>query len=279
MRALLAMVVLVAAPIAAVAQDAAPKPRFEVASIRPFTPRPGPAGIPPPQNPEHLVISATLRSLIQRAYRLENYELIGPDSLTTVWSLAANAVPGTTQEQANLMLQSLLEERFHLTFHHEMKEFKVYNLVAAKGGVKLKESIPTDGCSMGATSVAGKTCGPRSEQFGIARAASSEGRGIIMTSPTGLMAGKNADMGLLARVVRQQAGEIVLDKTGLAGTYDLRMEFAAVDLRTQRPADQDSPLPSIFDALQKQLGLNLDPAKTMIEVMVIDHVDAMPTDN
>ena len=100
-----------------------------------------------------------------------------------------------------------------------------------------------------------------------------------MTSPKGLMASKNADMASFARALRTQAGELVLDKTGLSGKYDLRMEFAAVDLRTQRPAEPDSPLPSIFDALQQQLGLKLDPAKTMIEVMVIDHVDAMPTDN
>jgi uncharacterized protein (TIGR03435 family) len=273
------MVSIVAAAGSAVAQDATPKPKFEVASIRPFVPKPGSAGIAPPQNPEHLAMSTALRSLILRAYGLETYQLLGPGSLAAVWSVAANAAPGTTQAQQNLMLQSLLEERFHLTFHHEMKELKVYNLVAAKGGVKLKESIPTDGCSMGATSVAGKTCGPRSEHFGIASAASSEGRGEIFTSPTGLMAGKNVRMDLLARVASQQAGEIVLDKTGLVGTYDFRLEFAAIDLRTNRPADQESPLPSIFDAFQQQLGLKLEPAKTMVEVMMIDHVDAMPTDN
>ena len=279
MRLVFEMVSIVAAAGSAVAQDATPKPKFEVASIRPSVQRPGSRGIPPPQNPEHLATTMALRSLILRAHGMETYQLLGPDSLATVWTVAANATPGTTQALQNLMLQSLLEERFHLTFHHEMKEFKVYNLVAAKGGVKLKDSIPTDGCSMGATSVAGKTCGPRSEQFGIARAASTEGRGEIFTSPTGLMAGKNAEMGLLARVIRQQTGEIVLDKTGLPGTFDFRMEFATVDLRTQRPADQDSPPPSVFDALQQQLGLKLEQAKTMIEVMVIDHVDTMPTDN
>jgi uncharacterized protein (TIGR03435 family) len=272
--------VAVAASGLAVGQDAAPKPRFEVASIRPFNAEAGfRRGLPAPQNPEHLVISAALRSLIQRAYRLENYQVLGPGSIEIIWDVAANAAPGTTQEQANLMLQSLLEERFHLTFHHEMKEFKVYNLVPAKGGVKLKESISTDGCSMGATSVAGKTCGPRSEQFGIARAAGSEGRGTIFTSPSGLLAGKNADMALLAREIRQQVGEIVTDKTGLSGGYDLRMQCSLTNQLTHKPFDDDSPLPSIFDALQQQLGLKLDPAKTMIEVMVIDHVDAMPTDN
>ena len=99
-----------------------------------------------------------------------------------------------------------------------------------------------------------------------------------MTSPTGLMAGKNIRMDLLARVAGQQTGEIVLDKTGLAGTYDFRMEFSAVDLRTHLPAVEDSPRPSIFEALQQQLGFRLELVKTMIEVLVIDRVEK-PTEN
>jgi uncharacterized protein (TIGR03435 family) len=241
-------------------------------------PRPGSAGIAPPQNPEHLVISSSLRFFIQRAYGIEDYQIGGPGSLGTVWSITANAAPGTTQEQANLMLQSLLEERFHLTFHHEMKEFKAYNLVIAKGGLKLKESIPTDGCSMGATSVAGKNCGPVSENFGIAKA-SGEGKGMMMTSPQGLSAARNLGMPDFASVLRRQAGEIVIDKTGLSGEYDFRLQYSTIDLRSGLPFNDDSPLPTIFDALQQQLGLKLDPTKTMVGMMVIDHVDATPTDN
>lgn len=161
MRALSVMVGIVVAARLTVAQDPAPKPKFEVAAIRPFVPKPGSAGVAPPLNPDHFNISAALRFLIQRAYGLEDYQIVGPGSLGTVWTIAAKGAPGT-EEQAKLMLQSLLEERFHLMFHHEMKEFKAYNLVITKGGLKLKKSIPTDGCSMGATSVEGKACGPRS---------------------------------------------------------------------------------------------------------------------
>jgi uncharacterized protein (TIGR03435 family) len=279
MRTLSALVVIVASQLA-VAQDAVPKPQFEVASIRPGTQMRGQAGVWAREDPEHFVTHYTpLQSLIQRAYRLEDYQLVGPTSLATRWDVLANAAPGTTEEQVNLMLQSLLEERFHLTFHHEMKEFKAYNLVIAKGGLKLKDSMPTDGCSMGATSVAGKACGPTSEQFGIEKAAAEARRGTIFTSPNGLLAGQNADMALLARVIRQQVGEIVTDKTGLSGGYDLRMQCSLTNQLTHRPFDDDSPLPTIFDALQKQLGLKLEPTKAMIEMMVIDHVDATPTEN
>jgi uncharacterized protein (TIGR03435 family) len=57
------------------------------------------------------------------------------------------------------------------------------------------------------------------------------------------------------------------------------MQYATIDLRNGRPFDEDSPMPTIFDALQKQLGLKLEPTKAMIEMMVIDHVDATPTEN
>jgi hypothetical protein len=70
-----------------------------------------------------------------------------------------------------------------------MKEFKADNLVIAKGGLKLKDSIPTDGCSRGAISAAGKECGPVSEHFGIAKA-SGEGQEMMMISPQGLSTAK-----------------------------------------------------------------------------------------
>jgi uncharacterized protein (TIGR03435 family) len=271
------MVGIVAAARLAVAQDAVPKLQFEVASIRPFVPKPGSAGIAAPQNPEHLVISAALRYLLMRAYGLELYQLEGPDSLKTVWTVAANAAPGTTQAQQNLMLQSLIEERFHLTFHHEMKAFKSYNLVVDKGGLKLKESIPTDGCSAGAASVAGKPCGSVSSPVGIAKA-SGEDRSFMGVATSGVLTARNLTLSDFARNLRSQAGEIVIDKTGLEGTYDIRMEYATIDIRNGRPFD-DSPRPTLEDALPKQLGLKLEATKSMIEMMVIEHVDATPTEN
>jgi uncharacterized protein (TIGR03435 family) len=61
--------------------------------------------------------------------------------------------------------------------------------------------------------------------------------------------------------------------------YDIRMQYSPIDLRTGRPFNDDSPLPSIFDAVQEQLGLKLEPTKAMVEMMVIDHADATPTEN
>jgi uncharacterized protein (TIGR03435 family) len=144
-----------------------------------------------------------------------------------------------------------------------MKEFKADNLVIAKGGLKLKDSIPTDGCSRGAISAAGKECGPVSEHFGIAKA-SGEGQEMMMISPQGLSTAKNYTISDFVHALRN---------------HDIRMQYATIDLRNGRPFDEDSPMPTIFDALQKQLGLKLEPTKAMIEMMVIDHVDATPTEN
>jgi uncharacterized protein (TIGR03435 family) len=106
MRALSAIVVIVASRLA-VGQNTAPKPQFEVASIRPGIPMAGQAGplVREEFHPEHFVIHYTpLRSLIQRAYALENYQLDGPASLATRWDVLANAPSGSTREQMNLML-------------------------------------------------------------------------------------------------------------------------------------------------------------------------------
>lgn len=273
-----AMVVGIACRLAS-GQDANPasRPHFEVASIRPFSPRPGLTVSVAPQNPEHLVISTTLRVLIQRAYGVEDYQLIGPSVLGTSWEVATTAAPGTTVGQANLMLQSLIEERFHLTFHHETKEFKAYNLVVAKGGPKLKDSIPTDGCFAGAASVGRKQCGPLSGPVGIAKA-SGEGAAFMNASPRGVSVARNFTLGGFARGLRYETGEIVIDKTGIEGVYDIRMEYSTVDVGG-RPFNEDSPLPSIFDALPVQLGLKLEPTRAVTDVMMIDHLDSMPTDN
>jgi uncharacterized protein (TIGR03435 family) len=254
----------------------APKPRFDVASIRQHVV--GSAAARAVQDGEHYSAASTLLYFIRRAYGLEDYQIAGPKAvLDSSWAIRANAAPGTTPEETNLMLQSLLEERFHLTFHHEMKEFKAYNLVIAKGGLKLKESLPTDACAMGMTPVGGK-CGALPESFGIAKSKGGGFSGMTTSPAAGLTAGTNAPMSSLVRVLRTTTGEIVIDKTGLSGGYDLRIQYSAVDAKG-RPFDAESPLPSIFDALPAQLGMRLEPARAVVEVMVIERVDAAPTEN
>jgi uncharacterized protein (TIGR03435 family) len=221
-----------------------------------------------------------VKALIMAAYRLEGYQISGPGSIDSRWDVLANVAAGATREQVNLMLQGLLEDRFHLKFHHEMKEFKAYNLTIAKGGLKLKDSIPTDTCSMGSRLASGPPCPPMSEQFGIAKAVGSGAVKMTSSPLTGLSAGRNIHISLLARMLRTELGNtIVIDKTGLAGTYNVRMQFAMADVRPNQAPQDDSPLPSVFTALEQQLGLKLEPTKTMVEMTIIDHIDSTPTEN
>jgi uncharacterized protein (TIGR03435 family) len=263
---------------------AAVKPSFEVASIRPAGSL-GPAvqevpgskgfmvaglllGGPGTEDPERLTArSSALRYILRIAYGIKPFQLIGPVSLDDRWDINAKVPAGATKEQANLMLQSLLEERFHLRVHHEMKEFAAFNLVVAKGGLKLKDSIDIM---------------PPSTQIGIAKSApggSAEGGGIGGGPQPGggqLLRGKAALISNLPDVLQNLlGGEPVTDRTGLTGAYDFRLEFSRTDVGTQ----DDAPLPSIFTALEKELGLRLESTKTLYDIVVVDHIDSSPTEN
>lgn len=81
---------------------------------------------------------------------------------------------------------------------------------------------------------------------------------------------RSTPIATLANMIENQLrGPIVIDKTGLTGNYDYRIEFAAVNAN---PAD-DTPLPTLFEALEKDLGLKLESVKTSIDVVIIDHIE------
>jgi uncharacterized protein (TIGR03435 family) len=134
-----------------------------------------------------------------------------------------------------LMLQSLLEERFKLALHRETREEPVYNLVVAKGGAKLKEFVDT-----------GKQ-GPQGIRTEI-----------------GKLTGTGAAIAVLVRVLAPQLGRSVIDETGLSGRYDFTLSYlpepgqegALGPPGVDAPPPVDDPNgPSIFTAIQEQLGL------------------------
>jgi uncharacterized protein (TIGR03435 family) len=135
-------------------------------------------------------------------------------------------------------MRQILDERFALKFHIEKRELPVYNLVVAKQGLKLKESAP--------------------DEAGM----SSMGKGKL-TAHRGKIAS-------LAFSLSGTVDRIVLDKTGLTALYDIDLSWSSDD-------DQDGG-PSIFAALEEQLGLKLEPAKALMDVVVIDHLER-PSEN
>jgi uncharacterized protein (TIGR03435 family) len=194
-----------------------------------------------------------VRSLIMSAYNLimldqisglpdwaerENFDVEGKLDVDTAEVFAK--LPRTDQiKQSALMLQNLLADRFKLRVRIEMKDLPVYNLVVAKNGIKMKEASPSENSSY------------------------SMGMGRINS--------KAMDLAALIASLSNPAGRKIIDKTGLTGKYQVDLTWAWND-------DPNATGPSLFSALQDQLGLKLEPAKAPVDVVVIDHLER-PSEN
>ena len=123
-----------------------PRPEFEVASIR-ATDQSNPQQVSVGVHVDGAQVNITyfsLKDYIRVAYRLKDYQVLGPDFIASDrFDIAAKLPAGASRDQVPEMLKSLLEERFHIQSHMDTKEFPVYALIEAKGGFKLKE-IPQD---------------------------------------------------------------------------------------------------------------------------------------
>jgi len=226
--------------------------KFEVASIRPHK---GPYTVVGVHisGPKVTVEAYGLLGLIMDAYQLNESSQIsgGPPwmSADTVRFDIAAIAPGEgapSKENVRLMLQALLADRFQLKVHRVTQERPVYALVVAKNGPKLKESAPDEESSVTAS-------GDRTAQITMANVSTE-------------------------RLAIQLSGGLdrpVVDKTGLKGHYDVKLnwipEFAG-------PPPPGSDGVNIFTAVQEQLGLKLEPQKTSIEILMIDHVEK-PSEN
>jgi uncharacterized protein (TIGR03435 family) len=162
-----------------------------------------------------------------------------------------------TLDQRRPMLQKVLADRFRLQLHRESKEMPVYDLVVAKSGAKLKEATPGETYPVPA---------PRGRTMFFNGREQVEAQGASMTDLKFFL----SDIG---SVIDRQ----VVDKTELTGKYDFTLRFSPDNAATQEsPSTAD--VPSIFTALQEQLGLKLEPAKAPVESLVIDHVER-PSEN
>jgi uncharacterized protein (TIGR03435 family) len=164
-------------------------------------------------------------------------------------------------EQRRLMLRAALEDRFKLKVHSEKKEFPIYALTVAKGGPKLKAAISGDTYANGMK-------GPD----GIAH-------GDSIFSNNGTLTGQGIPMTRLADYLGALLHRMVEDRTGLKGKFDFTMQSTPED--RQAGAEDNgatNTAPSIFTALQEQLGLKLESTKGLMDTIVIDHAE-MPSEN
>jgi uncharacterized protein (TIGR03435 family) len=226
--------------IALHAQSAAP-PRleFEVASIKPRPPSDGPLRVSmASEHGQIRYVNVTLRACIRKAYGLRVYPPAqGGDPLSTDrYDIMAKASGDASEEHSMRMLQALLEDRFKLVVHREMRELPVFALVVGRKGPKFRE-VKDDGSG--------------------AEIGGGEGHQIKA---------RHISMKLLAGALQGYIGDPVLDETGLTGVYNLNLDFT-IDEGISAEG------PRIFEAVQEQLGLKLEARKAAVEVIVIDHFE------
>jgi uncharacterized protein (TIGR03435 family) len=191
--------------------------------------------------------NAPLRECIELAYGIldKHYALSGPNWLDSDrYDIVAKASATTPREQLLLMLRTLLADRFKLKVHRESRLVRVYELVVAPGGSKMKAAS-----------------GVRSNfTFGTGHVAASE---LSMAEFADRLGGPVFQLGIP-----------VIDSTGLTGTFDFALNWLSDDAAVDANAK-----PSLFTAIQEQLGLKLRTTKSMIDIWVVDRAERLAVEN
>ncbi len=221
---------------------------FEVASIKDAPPQPmGRVSVRMSQDVGRITYSnVSLLDIVTKAYNLMPRQVVGPEWLRNQrFDITAKLPQGALKEQVPQMLQALLAERFGLQTHNESKVMSLYALVVGKSGPKAAATESQSGIKM--------SVGPK---------------GTKMTGKTTMKGLAESLSGMLDRPV--------VDMTELKGSFDIELAWSPEDLaKTSDGADEAS----VFTALQERLGLKLDPRKGAVELLVIDHVEKVPTQN
>jgi uncharacterized protein (TIGR03435 family) len=235
------------------------KPAFEVASIRPAVYGSHPRSIQYSAGGRFTASNVPLGALIQEAYAIRGFQLSGgPDWVNSdQFDIVAKADGDASKAQVRVMLQTLLADRFQLELRRESKEVNVYTLTVGKMGPKLKEvKLDEDNAARGM-------------RFGgIGRIA-----GVMASMPQFVV--MLSDIRLNGSAILDRP---VLDRTGLAGVYDFKLEWSGEEQSADRTTSTNPAGPSIFTAVQEQLGLKLESTKAAVEFFVIEQA-GKPTEN
>jgi uncharacterized protein (TIGR03435 family) len=249
------MLALLCAPLAG-----AQAPSFDVASLKPVQLTPGAdtyrANLGTIRHGELTMTNVTLADILRFAFGITNDEQIsGPDWIrnkSVRFDILAKAPPDTPSDQLLPMLQTLLKERFRLAYHREQKVLSFLALEVGKNGSKLHEA--QEGTE------------PSGNQFYI-----------------GAIVSNRVTMQMLTTVLSRFLREPILDMTGLKGYYEVKLDWVPESGQLGAPAT-DAPAdggggPTLFTAVQNQLGLTLKPQKRPMDVIVVDHAEKAPVEN
>lgn len=280
---------VVATPIFSQGPPGGVRPSFEVATVKPtesgdnrFMIMMQPGG--------RFVATATLKMLMGFAYRVRDFQISGgPQWIATDrWNIEGKAEEGSISPPTGspfdptlpnpmlMMVQSLIEDRFQARIHRETRELPVYELVVAKGGPKIKlseDQSPFRPPERGAPP-------PPPPQPGgpTPRGSFRMGRGDLEAN--------GVPLANFVQSLSQQLGRPIVDKTELkSGLYDFKLQWTpelgqgpGLPGPEAPPPSVDASGPSIFTAIQEQLGLRLESTKGPVEILVIDSVQK-PTEN
>ena len=246
-----------------------PGATYDVATIKPSDPdtRGGSSG--PRSNGVFSSKNQPLKNAICNAYSVLPIQCLGgpawlesdrydieakPDSATAEQLLKLSLKERDPVQRR--MQQALLADRLKLKVHFETREISIFALVVAKSGLKMHEAQPGDTYANGLKRGDGKPLGRQSFTMG-----------------NGNMTAQGILMDTLAANLGNMTGHLVENKTGLTGAYDFTLEYSEYD-----PPKPDSAAPSIYTAIEEQLGLKLESTKGPVQVLVIDHVER-PSEN
>jgi uncharacterized protein (TIGR03435 family) len=249
-------------------------PAFEVASVKPNTSGDGRVLMTPQPGGRLNLVNVPLRLMIRNAYRVQDFQIVGgPDWLGTArFDVVAKAEGGNpSQEELQLMLRSLLADRFKLVVRPDTREMPTYSLVPAradgKTGAQLRKSDAN--------------CGPATAPTAPPAPGQLPSCGSMLGF--GNLKARGSTMPALASTLSTFAGRIVVDRTGLAGGYDVDLNWTPDQI--PRPAGGgDQPVqvngvtvdpngPSLFTALQEQLGLKLESTRGQVDVLVVERAE------
>jgi uncharacterized protein (TIGR03435 family) len=233
-------------------------PAFEVATIKPSDPNACCSRTFSREGRHFATTNTNLRYLMQYAYNLQAKQITrGPTWIDENRFNVVGVIDGAgepTDRQWKIALQNLLTDRFHLQLHHDTAEMPAYALTIAKGGSKL---TPGEG-------------GPR-QGMGFSGAVGQTMNGMGINASIADFSGE------LQRIVLDRP---IVDRTGLTGTFNIQIAFTREDPQSlgMGPPLPDNAAPTLFTAIQQQLGLKLEPTKAPVDILVIDYAEK-PTAN
>jgi uncharacterized protein (TIGR03435 family) len=253
---------IVNAPPGRAQEDSAPL-AFEAASIKPSMPGSGnhlarflPGG-------KYTAENVSAKGLIMMAFHLQDYQLSGGPSWLDTDTYDVNARPEkpATNAETRRMLRTLLADRFHLVHHYDQKEMAIYAMLVTKSGPKLQ---PAQG--------------------------DREGDGDFRAG-AGHLRGQGASVQEFADMLTIIRGKPIIDRTGLPGKFDWKLEWTPDQFRRGGPNENagaaqphegwqsiDPDGPDFFTALESQTGLKLESRKGLVQILVVDHAER-PTEN